>query len=103
MPTSYPSEEPRYCITISIVYDYFPSETSWELISDEDGAIVHEYRETDDIKDFGFDLFCLTGGWYTFKIFDDLGEFAWSYIHCNMTFSSVAMSHEEARVVQVMV
>ena len=85
------------------MYDYFPTETSWELISDADGAIVHEYRETDDTRDFNFDMFCLTEGWYTFKIFDELGEFAWSYIHCNMIFSSVALSHEEVRVVQVMV
>jgi len=75
-PTSRPSEEPRYCITISIVYDYFPTETSWKLISDEDGAIVHEYKETDDTATSHFVRFCLTEGWYTFKVFDELGEFA---------------------------
>ena len=75
-PSSYPSEEPRYCITISIVYDFFPTETSWALISDEDGAIVHEYQETDDTATSYYNRFCLTGGRYTFKIFDELGEFA---------------------------
>ncbi|EJK50166.1 hypothetical protein THAOC_30892 [Thalassiosira oceanica] len=74
MPTSRPSEEPRYCIIISIVYDYFPAETSWELISDEDGAIVHEYQETDDTETSHSDWFCLTEGRYTFKIFDELGD-----------------------------
>ncbi|EJK57768.1 hypothetical protein THAOC_22158, partial [Thalassiosira oceanica] len=73
-PTSRPSEEPRYCITISIVYDYFPTETSWKLISDEDGAIVHEYKETDDTATSHFVRFCLTEGWYTFKVFDELGD-----------------------------
>ncbi|EJK67638.1 hypothetical protein THAOC_11302, partial [Thalassiosira oceanica] len=73
-PTSRPSEEPRYCITISIVYDYFPTETSWKLISDEDGAIVHEYKELDDTATSHFARFCLTEGWYTFKVFDELGD-----------------------------
>ncbi|EJK67370.1 hypothetical protein THAOC_11607, partial [Thalassiosira oceanica] len=73
-PTSRPSEEPRYCITISIVYDYFPTETSWKLISDEDGVIVHEYKEMDDTATSHFVRFCLTEGWYTFKVFDELGD-----------------------------
>ena len=80
MPSSLPSLSPTgsYCIIVTIVYDAYPTRTSWELYSiglDGIGVEVKSYSEANEDATSHTETVCLTEREYDFVIYDIYGEY----------------------------
>lgn len=70
---SFAPTENCYWVEVDIVYDSFPTETSWTIENDM-GDVMKSYQEEDWVAMFYSESICLQEGTYQFAILDEHGD-----------------------------